>query len=120
MSATETTSRLRIEIAGMDCADCARTIERRLAATPGVSSCSVQFASGTAEVTYDPVLVSSGSLNIRVRELGYSVANQPAGDAIWVFTISGLDCADCAATLSESVARVSGVSAANVNFATGS
>jgi Cd2+/Zn2+-exporting ATPase len=120
MSATKTTSRMRIEIAGMDCADCARTIERRLAATPGVSSCSVQFASGTADVAFDPALVSAGALDNRVRELGYSVANQPAADAIWVFTVGGLDCADCAATLSESVARVSGISAANVNFATSS
>jgi Cd2+/Zn2+-exporting ATPase len=111
-------TRARIAIGGMDCADCAQTIERRLAETPGVASCDVQFGAGAVDIAYDPALVSPGTLKSRIRELGYSVGNHTQPDRPWLFTVTGMDCADCAATLSESVARVPGVQTADVNFAT--
>ncbi|MCO5216840.1 MAG: cadmium-translocating P-type ATPase [Thermomicrobiales bacterium] len=45
-----TDSTLVFDVAGMDCADCARTVERVVAATPGVSSAQVNFSVGTLTV----------------------------------------------------------------------
>lgn len=43
-------SQLVFDIAGMDCGDCARTVERVAGATPGVQSAQVNFAVGTLTV----------------------------------------------------------------------
>ena len=41
---------LVFDVAGMDCADCARTVERVVTTTPGVESAQVNFAIGTLTV----------------------------------------------------------------------
>lgn len=46
-----TSTPLVFDIEGMDCADCARTVERVVGATPGVDSATVNFAVGTLTVT---------------------------------------------------------------------
>ena len=44
----------RIEIGGMDCGECAKTVQHSLAAMPGVSEARVSFAGGAADIRYDP------------------------------------------------------------------
>ncbi len=46
----ETTRTFRLRVSGMTCAGCAASIQRALEATPNVSSASVSFMAGTAEV----------------------------------------------------------------------
>ena len=50
MSTISTETPLVFDIAGMDCADCARTVERVVTTTPGVESAQVNFAVGTLTV----------------------------------------------------------------------
>jgi copper chaperone CopZ len=57
----------------MTCGNCARTVERRLAATPGVGKASVNLDSASAEVEYDPARVSPEVLAGAIRQLGYEV-----------------------------------------------
>jgi Cu+-exporting ATPase len=65
---------LDLPVRGMTCGNCARSIERTLASTPGVTKVSVELEGGRAVVEYDPSFVTREVLINAVRELGYEVA----------------------------------------------
>jgi copper chaperone CopZ len=65
---------LNLKVHGMTCGNCARTIERKLASTPGVTKASVDLEATRATVEYDAELVKPEVLANAVRELGYEVA----------------------------------------------
>jgi len=67
------TENVRLPVQGMTCANCARSVERKLAATPGVKKASVSLESATAAVEYDSTRVSPDTLKEAVRQLGYEV-----------------------------------------------
>jgi Cd2+/Zn2+-exporting ATPase len=109
----------RLTVTGMDCADCARTIESSLASLPGVRSATVNFARGTADVSYDPAVADPPALLGRVKALGYGaqpVAHGATASDSWLFDVTGLDCGDCAKTVEQTVRRLPGVATATVNF----
>ena len=57
----------------MTCANCARSVERRLSGTPGVTKALVELQGERAYVEYDPDLVKPEVLKNAVRDLGYEV-----------------------------------------------
>jgi copper chaperone CopZ len=65
------TYRFRVE--GMTCGNCARSVERKLAVTPGVSKAAVDLASAQATVEFDSSRVQPEALAEAVRQLGYQV-----------------------------------------------
>lgn len=65
--------RVDLPVSGMTCAACARTIERTLANTPGVERASVNLATNTATVEFDPSRVQVGDFVGAIEELGYGV-----------------------------------------------
>jgi P-type Cu+ transporter len=69
--------RIDLAVGGMTCAACARSIERTLAATPGVARASVNLATETATVEYDPARARVRDFIGAIEDLGYSV---PASD----------------------------------------
>jgi len=105
----------RLDLTGLDCADCARTVASSLSAMPGVRDARVSFPSGAAEISYDPARVEPAEFVERIRALGYDVRDTAA--APWVFDVSGMDCADCARTIEAGVRRLPGVRDATVNLA---
>jgi len=105
-----------LSITGLDCADCARTLEGGVSELPGVQSSQLDFASAMLTVAHDPQQTSLRDIVERVRELGYGVAELQE----WAFELSGLDCADCAAKVEHAVAALPGVIEARVVFATAS
>ena len=64
---------LHLTVRGMTCANCARTVERKLAATPGVTKAVVDLNGAAANVEYDVGLVNPEVLVQAVRSLGYEV-----------------------------------------------
>jgi len=64
---------LDLPVRGMTCANCARSVERTLAATPGVTKALVELQGERAIVEYDPDLVTRDTLVNAVRDLGYEV-----------------------------------------------
>ncbi len=66
-----------LAIEGMSCASCAAGIEKRLGSLDGVDECSVNFATHTASVAFDPARVDTARLVGAVEEIGYGAA--PAG-----------------------------------------
>ena len=57
----------------MTCINCARSVERRLAATLGVKKAAVDLQAATATVEYEADVVKPEALASAVRALGYEV-----------------------------------------------
>jgi len=66
--ATET---LNLAVRGMTCANCARSIERKLLGVPGVIKTSVSLEAASATVEYDTEIVKPEMCAKAVRELGF-------------------------------------------------
>ncbi len=65
---------LNLTVQGMTCGNCARSVEKKLAGTPGVTKATVDLQGAQAAVEYDSDLVKPEVLVNAVRELGYEVA----------------------------------------------
>ncbi|HEY1497283.1 MAG TPA: heavy metal-associated domain-containing protein [Candidatus Solibacter sp.] len=68
--ATET---LKMTVHGMTCGNCARSVERKLTATPGVSKATVDLLNQNAIIDYDAAAVKPEALAAAVRQLGFEV-----------------------------------------------
>src|SRR5271165_3587261 len=68
---------IELPIGGMTCAACARTVERQLGSTEGVEKASVNFATRTASVRYNPDRTQVEKLIAAVEDVGYEVPVQP-------------------------------------------
>ncbi len=67
---------VELPIGGMTCAACARTVELQLAHSPGVGKASVNFATRTASVSFDPAQTGIEKLVAAVEDVGYEVPLQ--------------------------------------------
>jgi copper chaperone CopZ len=65
---------LNLSVHGMTCANCARSVERKLLGVPGVTNASVSLEAASATVEYDTELVKPEMFAKAVRELGYEAA----------------------------------------------
>jgi copper ion binding protein len=68
------TETLKLDVQGMTCQNCARSVENALASTPGVTKVTVNLENAAVAVEYDTDLVKPEVLANAVRELGYDVA----------------------------------------------
>ena len=64
---------VKIPVHGMTCGNCARTVERKLSTSPGVTSAKVDLAGGTATVEFDADHTKLPDLVRAVEQLGYTV-----------------------------------------------
>jgi len=103
---------LRVPVSGMNCAGCVSRIESALNRLPGVEA-SVNLASESAEIRYDPDRVAPESLAHAVEEAGYGVRREQ-----YRLKIGGMNCASCVSRVETALARVPGVVRAEVNLAT--
>src|SRR6476469_8230198 len=80
MATVETANtRVELPITGMTCASCANRIERKLNKLEGVDA-SVNYATETATVAYDPAAVAPGDLLEAVEAAGYKAAIPGSGE----------------------------------------
>jgi Cd2+/Zn2+-exporting ATPase len=110
-----------LPVAGLDCADCARTLESSISRLDGVLWVSANFAASTLAVEYDAQQVDRAEIVGRIRRLGYDVAEpggpaSPSLDREMVFDVEGMDCADCAMHLEEALRQTAGVAQVSVDF----
>ena len=68
-----------LPIRGMDCAECARHVQKALAALPGVEEAEVRLSAAAAVVRYDPARVGPADFRRAVSGAGYAVADEPPG-----------------------------------------
>lgn len=64
---------------GMDCADCARTIERAVGRLAGVGEVSVSFPAARMTVEFEPGLTSPDRIRALVQRLGYRIVDRSGG-----------------------------------------
>ena len=108
---SEKTTKASIPITGMTCTNCAATIEKGLAETPGVEKANVNFGSEKASIDYDPKKVSLSKLAHTISELGYGIATKQS-----IYTVGGMTCATCVAHVEEALKSVPGVVSVGVNL----
>ena len=80
-AATAAGSHLQLSIRGMVCSACALLIERSVRGVPGVTKVSVDFATRTAYVAFDPKFVTRGELQRAIERAGYDAGRVPRDDA---------------------------------------
>ena len=66
-----TAETVELQISGMTCAGCVRSIERAVAAVPGVARAEVNLATGTASVEYEAPLADVSDIREAVERAGY-------------------------------------------------
>jgi copper chaperone CopZ len=64
---------LQLTVHGRTCGNCARSVERKLAGTAGVTKAVVDLAGAAATVEYDAGQVNPETLAEAVRTLGFEV-----------------------------------------------
>ncbi|MEA2530200.1 MAG: Zn2+/Cd2+-exporting ATPase [Thermomicrobiales bacterium] len=69
------------DVSGMDCGDCARTIEAGVRRLPGVAAADVNFAAGTLTVTPVDSQLNRASILTTVAQAGYSAQPRDAQSA---------------------------------------
>ncbi|MBI4779998.1 MAG: cadmium-translocating P-type ATPase [Oscillatoriophycideae cyanobacterium NC_groundwater_1537_Pr4_S-0.65um_50_18] len=107
----------QMQVGGMDCGSCAKTIEASLQQMVGVTEASVSFTAGKLSISYDSQQVSEPELRNRITALGYTV--EASSTKIFQAQIGGMDCGSCAKTIEASLQQISGVNEVSVSFATG-
>jgi copper chaperone CopZ len=65
---------LDLSVQGMTCGNCARSVEKKLSGTPGVTKASVDLDGAAASVEYDADLVKPEVLVNAVKQLGFEVS----------------------------------------------
>jgi mercuric ion transport protein len=62
---------VRVVIEGMTCAACAKSVESKLKELKGVESVRVSYQTGTADVEFDPAVVTLQQLQKAIQDAGY-------------------------------------------------
>ncbi|MFC6619054.1 copper ion binding protein [Deinococcus radiophilus] len=114
MTETQTIPKeLQLAVEGMTCAACVGRVEQTLNKVPGVLGASVNLATETANVHYDPAVIQPEQLAEAVQSAGYAVGSQELS-----FGVSGMTCAACVGRVERALNKVPGVLGASVNLAT--
>ncbi len=69
-----------IKIAGMTCATCVNTIEKSLNSTEGVENVSVNFATESAKISYDPTIIAIDGIYKVIKDSGYEPLKSTSGN----------------------------------------
>jgi len=106
------TRKVELPITGLHCASCAAKVQSALSEVPGVLEATVNFASESAMVAYEPDRVGLSDISSRVRAAGFDVDRRTV-----TLDIVGLSCATCVSRVEKALGGLPGVEAATVNFA---
>lgn len=69
---------IKISVGGMTCTGCESSIKQAVGAMPGVSAVNASHTEGSAEVGYDPALISPEAIRAEIEKLGYTTADAAA------------------------------------------
>ncbi len=77
----------KLYISGMTCINCQNRIQNALKKQPGITQATVSYETGTADVSYDPSMISLEQIQSLIDELGYSSSTQKASRTTTFFRI---------------------------------
>lgn len=104
----------QLDIRGMSCANCSRTITQALEDLDGVTEATINVATDEGRIEYDPAETALSELYQAIDDAGYSAVSASAS-----IGIADMTCANCAETNENALTDVPGVISASVNYATG-
>ncbi|MDD3620328.1 MAG: heavy metal translocating P-type ATPase [Desulfobulbaceae bacterium] len=105
-------------IKGMHCAACSARIEKVVGGLDGVAGVSVNLATETMDLAWDPATISREDIAERVKGLGFEMVIEEAGREESVeMALKGMHCAACSSRIEKVVGAMEGVSRAEVNLA---
>ncbi len=104
-----------LEIEGMHCASCVSSVEGALGKIPGVKQATVNLATETAAVEFDPDQVGFDDFRQAVEDAGYGIRDKSTTRTL---QIEGMHCASCVSSVENALNGIEGVSEATVNLAT--
>jgi len=111
-----------VHLRGMTCATCVRRVEEGLKKLDGVKDASVNFATETATVLYDPELLKAEKISETVTDLGYEIAESTPSrlesSLQTTVMVGGMTCAACVRRVEKALQTIPGVKGASVNLAT--
>lgn len=118
----------KYDIHGLDCANCAKKVEDALNALTSIDECTINFATSKLliesknEIPMDELLSVIQSIEPEVTLNTYNhhdhTNNQNRKHNKLVFSIKGLDCANCAKKVENTINKMDEVKEATLNFAT--
>lgn len=117
MTNTENAQQEVYRVSGVDCMDCALSMEKVLKKTKGVQQVKTSFFSSKLMITYDKQYVSDETIISTIKKMGYGIKKDyTVGVETSTFTILGMHCADCGTKIENNVAKMEGVNEAEINF----
>jgi Cu+-exporting ATPase len=105
----------KIKITGMRCASCVKAIEAALKDLEGVEDISVNLATETAHITYEPSKISIEKIIETIESIGYGVVKDEKAVTV---KITGMRCASCVKTIEPVIGELPGVKSISVNLVT--
>ena len=102
-----------LKVKGMQCSSCSRAIETSLNSANGVYSAAANATTGNVSVTYDPNTITVKEVVSAIEKAGFSVALSSI-----TYTVKGMTCASCVASIEKSLNAIDGVYSVNVNLGT--
>ncbi len=106
------------KLGGMSCSSCAGTIEKGVGELEGVARAAVNFAAETLTVEYADGILDPHAIEEKVSALGYRISSDEKDEeGKLIFSVGGMHCASCAATIEEKLGSAAGVKSVAVNFA---
>jgi len=103
--------RVKLKIAGMTCAMCAKGIEGALKRMPGISFAKVNLATENATIGYDSQQITVSEIVKSISDLEYQVVGERA-----VVRVGGMTCAICVKTVEKALEKLDGVLETKVNL----
>ncbi len=101
-----------LPIHGMTCASCVHHVQQALQSIKGVFEVSVNLATETASLAFDPTIATTEALTHAIQEAGYEIPLQTQS-----LKISGMTCASCVHHVEEALIKLPEVLSATVNLA---
>ncbi len=111
---------LRMPVRGMQCAACARRIEKVLGQMEGVEKAVVNLASETLDLSWNPETVSLEEIQARLGKMGFDLLRPQKVQfeaGLLRFTVKGMTCAACSARVERVLNALDFVENAAVNLA---
>jgi P-type Cu+ transporter len=105
---------LTIQVDGMSCAGCEKTIRRALDGLPGIDAIQVNVIDGKVHVSYDPERARPLDMMIAIQGTGYAPSEVEVS-----FTIEGMTCAGCVSKVENAVGSLPGVTDVKVALTAG-
>ncbi len=103
---------INIPITGMTCANCVLSVERSVKKVSGIGDIQVNFASEKARIDFEDTLTDLSEIEAAISDAGYKIPTTNLE-----LPITGMTCANCAATIERVLKRMEGVLDASVNYA---